>query len=134
MPKPKADLPDTQVIPEPTLEKRSRRAFTTDYKLRIVAEADNCAYGQLGALLRRENIYSSQIREWRQELATHGVEKLSKTQPGPAPIKTLDARRVEQLEKENSRLRKRLQMTEDCLDLQKKALSMLDQANTGNGV
>jgi transposase-like protein len=134
MPKPSADLPNTQVIPKPISEKRTRRAFTTDYKLRILAEADNCAYGQLGALLRRENLYSSQLREWRQEMAAHGIEKLSKTHPGPAPANTSAARYVEQLEKENGRLRKRLQMAEDCLDLQKKVLSMLDQANTGNAV
>ncbi|MEK6748185.1 MAG: hypothetical protein AABY83_03140 [Pseudomonadota bacterium] len=48
MPKPSADLPDTQVVPEPILEKRTRRAFTTDYKLRILADADQCGYGQLG--------------------------------------------------------------------------------------
>jgi hypothetical protein len=42
MPKPRSDLSTTQVIPEPALEKRTRRQFTPEYKLRIFAEADSC--------------------------------------------------------------------------------------------
>ncbi len=65
MPKSPSERPDTQVTPEPVLEKRTRRQFKTEYKLRIIAEADACQYGELGALLRREKLYSSQISEWR---------------------------------------------------------------------
>ena len=56
MPKPVSDTSSTQITPEPALEKRTRRKFTTEYKLRIMAEADACRYGELGALLRRENL------------------------------------------------------------------------------
>ena len=63
MPKPdNLALPQTQVTPDPVLEKRSRRRLTTEYKLRIIAEADQCQYGELDSLLRRERLYSSQLR------------------------------------------------------------------------
>ena len=134
MPKSNSERPDTQVTPEPALEKRTRRQFKTEYKLRIIAEADACEYGQLGALLRRENLYSSQISEWRREFAQNGVAGLSKSAPGPAASRTPEQRRIEQLEKENSRLNRKLEIANDCLDLQKKALSMLDRLRSGKDV
>ncbi len=60
MPKPATELPNNQVKPDPTLEKRTRRKFTAEYKLRIITQADACQHGELGALLRRENLYSNQ--------------------------------------------------------------------------
>ena len=109
----------TQVTPEPALEKRTRRQFTPEYKLRIIAEADACKYGELGSLLRREKLYSNQLSDWRREYAVKGVAGLSKSAPGPAPSKTPDQRRIEQLEKENNRLTRKLDIANDCLDLQK---------------
>ena len=50
MPKSASDRLDTQITPEPALEKRSRRQFVPEYKLRIIAQADACKYGELGAL------------------------------------------------------------------------------------
>ena len=117
MPKPTSS---TQVTPEPALEKRTRRQFTPEYKLRIIAEADACKYGELGAVLRRENLYSNQLSDWRREYAEKGVAGLSKSAPGPLPSKTPDQRRIEQLEKENSRLTRKLGIANDCLDLQKR--------------
>jgi transposase len=131
MPKSISEQLNTQVTPEPALEKRSRRQFKAEYKLRIIAEADGCEYGELGALLRREKLYSSQLSDWRREFADNGVAGLSKSAPGPAPSKTPDQRRIEQLEKENSRLNRKLEIANDCLDLQKKALSMLDRLSNG---
>jgi transposase-like protein len=125
---------DTQITPDPALEKRTRRKFSAEYKLRIIAEADACKYGELGALLRREKLYSSQITDWRREFAQSGVSGLSKSAPGLAATKTPDQRRIEQLEKENSRLVRKLDVANDCLDLQKKALSMLDRLNNGSDV
>lgn len=131
MPKSISEWPDTQVTPEPALEKRTRRQFKTEYKLRIIAEADACKYGELGALLRREKLYSSQISEWRREFAENGVAGLSKSAPGPAASRTPEQRRINQLEQENSRLNRKLEIANDCLELQKKALSMLDRLNNG---
>ena len=132
MPKPQSDLPLTQVVPDPALEKRTRRQFTAEYKLRIIAQADACKHGELGALLRQEKLYSNQLSEWRREFAQHGVKGLSKSTPGPAPTKTAEQRRIEQLEKENSKLTRKLDIANDCLDLQKKALTMLDRLRSGN--
>lgn len=132
MPKQPSDLPEGQVTPKPELEKRTRRVFSSDYKLRILAEADACEHGQIGALLRREKLYSAQLQQWRRELQDGGIDKLAKTAPGPKAAKTSEQRRIEQLEKENARLMRKLQVTEDCVELQKKALSMLDHTNNGS--
>jgi transposase len=131
MPKSISERPDTQVTPEPALEKRTRRQLTPEYKLRIIAEADGCKYGELGALLRREKLYSSQLSDWRREFADNGVAGLSKSAPGPAASRTPEQRRIDQLEKENDRLNRKLEIANDCLDLQKKALSMLDRLSNG---
>ena len=132
MPKAPSEQQDQQVIPDASLEKRGRRAFSTEFKMRVVAAADACRHGELGALLRREKLYSSQLQQWRRELVTGGVEGLSKSAPGPAARKSPEQRRIEQLEQENARLNRRLKIAEDCIDLQKKTLSMLDHANSGN--
>ena len=132
MPKPSSDLPEGQVKPAPELEKRTRRVFSAEYKLRIIAEADACQHGELGALLRREKLYSNQLQQWRRELKDGGIDKLGKSSPGPQATKTAEQRRIEQLEKENARLTRKLQVTEDCVELQKKALSMLDHTNNGS--
>jgi len=132
MPKPASKLPETEVTPTPALEKRTRRVFSPEYKLAVLAEAERCARGELGALLRRERLYSGQLQQWRREFAEHGVEGLNKSVPGPKAAKTPEQRRIEQLEKENARLAHRLELANDCLTLQKKALSMLDRSNNGS--
>lgn len=133
MPKPiVSSMPDTQVVPDPMLEKRSRRQFSTEYKLRIIAQADQCRRGELGALLRRENLYSNQLQAWRKQLAQGGEQALSKTAPGPRPKLTGEQRELEKLRRDNARLRRRLEIANGCLSLQKKALQMLDHVNNGD--
>ncbi len=133
MPKPVvSSMPDTQVVPDPMLEKRTRRQFSTEYKLRIIAQADQCRRGELGALLRRENLYSNQLQAWRKQLAQGGEQALSKTAPGPQPKLTAEQRELEKLRRENARLTRRLEIANGCLSLQKKALQMLDHANNGD--
>jgi len=134
MPKPSTKKVNTQVKPSPALEKKSRRKFSAAYKLRVLAEADACKHGELGALLRKEKLYSNQLRDWRNEFAEKGDAGLQKTAPGPMASKTPEQRRIEQLEKKNLVLQKKLQIAEDCLDLQKKAFSILGQMNSGNDV
>lgn len=85
MPKPPFNQESNQVTPKPELEKRTRRKFSMEYKLRILAEADACQHGDLGALLRRENLYSNQLRDWRAEFRKAGAEGLSKTAPCARP-------------------------------------------------
>ena len=125
MPKP-ATIIDPKVKPNPALEKRTRRVFTTDYKLSILRQADDCQHGELGKLLRREKLYSNQLAQWRREFAEHGVAGLEKSSPGPTPKKSAEQKRPEQLEKENARLRREIEVKDGCLMLQKKALALLD--------
>ena len=134
MPKSASELPDTQVKPDPSLEKRGRRKFTADYKLRIITEADTCKHGELGALLRREKLYNNQLADWRREYAEHGFDGLGKSIPGPAAAKTPEQRQIAQLNKEKDGLLRQLEIANDCLDLQKKALSMLDHLRNGRNV
>ena len=114
------------------MEKRTRRTYNADYKMTIIAQADACKHGELGALLRREKLYSNQLSAWRQELAEGGITGLQKTAPGPKPSSTPEQRHMKQLEKANARLSRELEIANGCLDLQKKALSMLDHLSNGN--
>jgi len=125
MPKPASPI-DPKIEPDPALEKRVRRVFTPEYKLAIIQQADACKHGELGALLRREKLYSNQISQWRRELKESGVDGLKKSAPGPSPKKTADQKRIAQLEKDNARLRRQIEIKDGCLILQKKALALLD--------
>lgn len=102
--------------------------------MRVITQANACKHGELGALLRKEKLYSNQLANWRREFAENGIAGLSKSAPGPIALKTAEQRRIEQLEKENVRLIRQLEVANDCLDLQKKALLMLDHLNNGNNV
>ncbi len=134
MPQSSTELPDNQVKPNPLLEKRTRRTFTADYKLRMITEADACKHGELGALLRREKLYSNQLAEWRREYTKHGFNGLQKSQPGPTASQTPDQHQIAQLNKENAELTRQLEIANDCLALQKKALSMFDHLRSGKNV
>jgi len=127
MPKPMTEFPETQVKPDPKSETRTRRVFTPEYKLTILRKADACKHGELGQLLRKEKLYSNQLSQWRRELAEGGVEALSKSAPGPAPKVSPEAKRILQLEKQVARLEKQLKVKDQCIDLQKKVLAMIEQ-------
>ena len=126
------ELPGNEIKPDPVLEKRTRRKFTADYKLRIINEAESCKHGELGAMLRRENLYSHQRAEWRREYTDRGFDGRQKSHPDPTPSKTPEQRQIAQLNKENEKLMRQLDIANDCLDLQKKALSMLDHLRSGH--
>ena len=107
--------PDPQVVP-----KAERRRFSAEYKLSILAEADRCtAHGQIGALLRREGLYSSHLATWRRqrEQGTLGQKRGRKPDPQAAEIK--------RLQRENERLRARLERAEHIIDVQKKLAQLL---------
>ncbi len=131
MPKPPSDVPNSQVTPPPELEKRTRRRFSTSEKLRILDETDACARGELGALLRREKRYSSQLQQWRREGAEPGVP--GKTAPGPIASTHPQQRRIDQLEQEKARLVRQLTITQECIGLPKKTLRLFDHASSGRG-
>jgi transposase-like protein len=117
---PKADptaAPNPEVRP---LAKRRR--FTAQYKLKILAEADAAtAPGAIGALLRREGLYSSMLANWRKERAT-GLEPRCR---GPKPQLDPSAKQVQQLRRDNERLTERLRKAEIIIDVQKKVASLL---------
>ena len=113
--------PDPEVV-----ERAKRRRFTAQYKLRILEEAKACqAPSEVGALLRREGLYSSHLTQWRRARREGSLKALSK-QRGPQGRRG-DAVAVEneQLRKENARLRRRLQQAQTILEIQKKASEIL---------
>jgi len=111
--------------PDPAVpEKARRRRFTAEYKLRILREVERCkAPGEVGAILRREGLYSSLLTEWRRQRDRIAKAGLAATKRGPK-VRAVDPR-MEQLERENAKLRRRLQRTELMLAIQKKASEML---------
>ena len=111
--------PTTQVHARPT-----RRTFTAAYKLDIVSQADACrAPGEIGALLRREGLYSGHLSKWRIQRKQGALSALS-ARRGPKGA-SAESREVEQLRKELARVRRRLEQAELCLEIQKKASQML---------
>lgn len=132
MPKAPSDKHDTQVTPDPALEKRTRRVFPVEYKLRIIQEADACKHGELGPLLRREKLYSNQLADWRREYAEKGLAGLEKSVPGPAASRTAEQRQIEKQQKQIAKLQHDLDIANDCLDLQKKMQLFIDRSNNGN--
>ena len=115
--RPPKGAPDPEVSDRP-----KRRRFTAEYKLRIVREAEACkGDGDVGALLRREGLYSSQLAAWRRQRDEVAQEGLKARRRGPKGVDP----RVKQLERENSRLKRRLERVELMLSIQKKASEML---------
>ena len=116
-----------KAVPDPEVpEKAVRRKFTAAYKLRILKEAENCTEpGQLGALLRREGLYSSNITLWRRQAA----EGLVPRKRGPAAQKT-DPRvlRIAELERENAKLTRKLNQAELIISVQKKVADLLQKS------
>ena len=117
---PEAILPSEDQEVE-VLAKAKRRNFTTEYKLRFLREADRCrGHGELGALLRREGLYSSQLSRWRKardrgELAAPGLRKRG---PKAKPVDGRD-KRIAQLEREKRKLEARLARAEGLIEAQK---------------
>ncbi len=111
--------------PDPEVTERAkRRRFTAEYKLRILRKADACkGDGDLGALLRREGLYSSHLATWRRQRDAIAKAGLKARKRGPKG-KAVDPQ-VKQLKRENARLKRRLERVELMLTIQKKASEML---------
>ena len=118
-------LPATPPDPE-VAERPVRRKFTAEYKLRILAEADRCTRpGEIGALLRREGLYHSNLYRWRKKRDEGSLGALSPVKRGPKAVKNPLAPKVAQLERENERLQRKLQQAETIIDVQKKVSGLL---------
>jgi transposase-like protein len=117
-----ARVRETEVV-----EKARRRGFTAEYKLRVLAEADRCTKpGEVGALLRREGLYSSLLSAWRCQRDAGELSARSPKKRGPlAQMPDASARRVAELEKQLAQAQVRLKRAEALLDLQKKVSEIL---------
>jgi transposase-like protein len=107
--------------------KPQRRRFSAEYKARILREVEACAAGSggVGALLRREGLYSSHLAEWRRLRAQGAREALSAKKRGRKPIRDARDRELARLEHENRRLRRKLGQAEAVIELQKKLSEIL---------
>ncbi len=105
-------------VPDPELvERPRRRRFAAEYKLRIVREADGCSRpGEIGALLRREGLYSSLLTEWRRARDSGALEALAPKRRGPA------GPRPEQVEL--GVLRRRLERSEADLETARRVIEV----------
>jgi len=107
--------------------KPTRRRYTAEYKHKILREVETCTRpGEMGALLRREGLYSSNLTVWRKQRERRELEGLSQKKRGPLPKeKNPLAAKVATLERENRRLRARSERAEGLVELQKKVSEIL---------
>jgi transposase-like protein len=113
------EIPETEVV-----AKAQRRKYAAEYKQRILAEVERCKNAsEVGALLRREGLYSSLISKWRQRSKKGALQELSAHPRGPK----VDPQAVElvRLQRENARLVERLRQAELIIDVQKKVSQLL---------
>jgi transposase-like protein len=113
-------------MPDPEVStKAKRRTFTAAYKQRILEEADRCTEpGELGALLRREGLYSSNLTTWRRQREAGGLAGLAPKKRGRK--KDEEATELAKLRRENERLRKQLDQAELIIAAQKKLAQALE--------
>ena len=107
--------------------KGERRRFTGEYKAKVLREADSCKRpGEIGALLRREGLYWSNLTTWRKQRETGELAGLKGRKRGPQrrernPL----AEKVRELERDNARLKRRAERAEGIVELQKKVSEIL---------
>jgi transposase len=118
-------VPAPPSAPDPEVPAQaSRRQFSAAYKQRILREADACPVGELGALLRREGLYSSHLVLWRRQRARGELAALAprrRGRPAPAP----EVQELARLRRENERLRQDLAAARTVLEVQGKVSALL---------
>jgi len=119
--------------PDPeVLLKAERRRFSAEYKRRILQEADACTQpGEVGALLRREGLYSSHLTTWRQQRERGELQGLTPAKRGRKADP--QAAEIARLQRENERLKAQLARAELIIDVQKKLSQMLGLPETPSG-
>ena len=125
-----SNIPDSEVVPV-----AQRRQFTDKEKLRILEEAEVCTEpSEIGALLRREGIYSSYLSRWRRAREQGQLTGLSSKKRGPktATDKAL-VEEVTKLRQEKERLQARLEQAEIIIEVQKKLSQLLGLSRETNG-
>ena len=118
------DTPEKKLQKDPeVVEKATRRRFTAEYKRQIALEAEQCQQpGEIGALLRREGLYSSVLARWRRQLRE---EPLAPSKKSKKNGKLTPAQELARLERENQRLKEKLRQAELIIDVQKKVSEMM---------
>lgn len=110
-------------------EKRQRRRFTKEYKLRVLEEADRRTKpGEVGALLRREGLYASHLTNWRAQ-RHEGTLRALEHKRGPKPKRTSEQAELETLRRDIERLREKLRKAEKIIEVQKKLSELLGLSN-----
>ena len=117
-----ASRPDPEVV-----AKAKRRTFTAEYKQRILQEADRAAAtpGGVGALLRREGLYSSHLVTWRRERQAGILEALQPRKRGPRSAPNPLAEENQKLRRQVGQLKEKLRKAEIIIDVQKKVAALL---------
>jgi transposase-like protein len=116
-----APVPNPEVSARPT-----RRKFTAQYKARIVQEANRCTQpGQIGALLRREGLVSSQLTCWRRQYRHGALQALRDDQRGRKRTHDPKDQELDRLRRENARLTAKLTQAETIMEIQKKVAALL---------
>ena len=120
VPPPSADSPELSPRPQ-------RRTFSAAATLRILAETDRAAdTGGIAAILRREGLYSSTLTDWRRQRDAGAFEALKPQRRGPKPMLAQPADAdLDQLRRENARLRQRLEHAEAIIEVPKKVAALL---------
>ncbi len=121
-----------QADPE-VLPKKKRRYYTTKYKLRILDQVDQLTeQGQIGSFLRKEGLYYSTISRWRKQRDQGSLKGLSGKR-GPKESKNKQEQKlIQELERENARLKKQLHKAETIIDFQKKISEILEFPSSGS--
>ena len=113
------NVPDPEVV-----VKAQRRHFTAEYKRRILQEADACTqHGEIGALLRREGLYSSHLNTWRHQRTRGELQGLTPAKRGRKADP--QAAEIVRLQRETERLHAQLARAELIIDVQKKVSQLL---------
>jgi transposase len=116
---------DLAIQPSPEVsDKTGRRRFTVEYKLKVLREVDACkVYGDIGALLRREGLYSTHLSIWRKQRREGSLAGLWGKKRGRKASDITP--QVKQLQKENAQLERRLERAEAIIAIQKKVSELL---------
>ncbi len=113
----KGPVVETEVVARP-----KRRSFSAAYKRSILEEAARCTGpGEIGALLRREGLYSSNLTTWRRQRERG---ELDGAKPGRKPASD-EAKALKQLQRENQRLKRKLEQAEMVIEVQKNSRNFL---------
>jgi transposase len=112
---------ETEVVAKP-----KRRQHTVEYKLRVLRELDECSgKGEIGAILRREGLYSSLISKWREQREQGSLNGLGGQRRGPKVDP--NAAELARLRRENKRLKEQLERAELIIDVQKKVAKLVGE-------